>query len=95
MNGHRRLKTSLLAIGCAVALAAVPANATPSENGEDHTVTLCHVTNSAKNPWVQITVDIAAFDGEGANDHTHHVSKDGREDYILEDGATCSENPED
>ena len=79
----------LLALGCAVALAAVPASATPSVDGEDHTITICHVTNSAKKPWVQITVDRAAFDGAGDDDHSHHVSRDGRTDFALDAGETC------
>ena len=62
-------------------MAALPAGATPKDADGEHKVTICHVTNSETNPYVMITVDVAAWDGHGANDHTHHVSKDGRVDF--------------
>jgi ABC-type sugar transport system substrate-binding protein len=73
-----------------MALWAIPAGATPADDGE-HQVTICHVTESAGNPYVLITVDVAAFDGEGNNDHTHHVAKDGRIDRPATDfpGGVC------
>lgn len=81
----KRLGRLLLAAGLLTAALAVPAAAT---SGDDHQVTICHVTNSETNTFVVITVDVAAFDGEGANDHSHHVSKDGRVDEIY-DGGEC------
>ena len=79
----------LIAAGLLAAALAAPAAATPAEDG-DHKVTICHVTNSATNPYVVITIDVAAWDGEGANDHTHHESKDGRRDFVLE-GDSCED----
>lgn len=60
-------------IGAAIAALGVvgivvPASATPQEK-----VTICHRTNSDSNPYVLITVNGNAVDGEGKNDHTHHV----------------------
>lgn len=66
----RKVLTVMVGGACAIAL-ALPAAATPRVGGE-HKVTICHVTNSATNPYVVIEVDVAAFDGEGANDHTQH-----------------------
>jgi len=68
---------------CATAL-ALPAAATP---GDGHKVTICHVTNSANGPhYVVIDVDVAAFDGAGANDHTQHENKWGMQDAVYVDG---------
>ncbi len=36
-------------------------------------VTICHASNSASNPYEQITVDLSAVDGVGNNDHSHHT----------------------
>jgi len=95
MKGHRRLKTTLVALGCAVALAAVPAGATPAGEDGEHTTTVCHVTNSQKKPWVAVTVDVAAFDGEGKRDHTRHESRDGRIDFELGETGECADGPQD
>ena len=83
----RRLGAALITVVLAAGLAALPATATPKDDAGEHTVTICHVTNSASNPYVLLTVDVAAFDGEGKNDHTHHMSKDSRVDVLAEDGA--------
>ncbi len=81
------------ALAATLALASVlfvaPATATPKDAGGEHTITICHVTNSATNPYVVITVDVAAFDGEGKNDHMHHVSKDGRVDVPYHEYFGC------
>lgn len=41
--------------------------------GDPHKVTICHATHSESNPYVEITVDHAAVDGEKKNDHSHHT----------------------
>lgn len=37
-----------------------------------HKATICHRTGSEMNPYVVITVDVAAIDGDGASDHDGH-----------------------
>ena len=86
------MTTTLRRAATAAAILATPivglssASATPPGEDGNHTVTICHVTNSPTNPFVVITVDVAAFDGDGANDHTHHESHDGRVDQLAVDG---------
>ncbi|NND01496.1 MAG: hypothetical protein HKN91_01795 [Acidimicrobiia bacterium] len=92
---ERRVTNVFVAIVLAVFTLAGPASATPKGDDGEHKVTICHVTNSAKNPYVVITIDEAAWDGEGASDHTHHVSKDGRVDFVLHEGETCEGGPTD
>lgn len=74
------------AMALAVAMLAAPAAATPPSDGDAHTITICHVTNSAVHPYVVMDVDVSAFDGEGKNDHMHHVDKDGARDVPFVDG---------
>ncbi|MDH3470120.1 MAG: hypothetical protein OEM94_02265 [Acidimicrobiia bacterium] len=89
---YRRVP-AMVALGVILALAvAVPIMATPKDAHGDHKITICHVTNSHNNPFVVINIDVAAFDGEGKNDHTHHVSKDGRVDVLFVNGE-CQTTP--
>ncbi len=89
----RRIGRLLTAAALVAPFLVVPsASATPRDAAGDHQVTICHVTNSATNPFVVITVDVAAFDGEGRNDHTLHLSKDGRVDELFVDGV-CGGSP--
>lgn len=93
----RSTTVRLAALGSAgvlLSLAATPGLVAAKEK-DDHKVTICHVTNSAKNPWVILTVDTHAFDGEGKNDHSHHESKDGRVDILLNSAGECAPEPTD
>lgn len=86
-------RTRIAIAVAAAALFALPsiATATPANDDGTHQVTICHVTESEGNPYVMITVDVAAFDGEGANDHSHHVAKDGRMDKVHVEGTDCGD----
>jgi hypothetical protein len=72
-----RMAVVLAAVG-ALALSAMylvrPANAT---QGDPHKVIICHRTDSEKNPYVRIDVDVASVDGDAGNDH-------GKGDHLLE-----------
>ena len=90
MNTRSRLVRSIGSLGAMTVLAlllVLPASATPAGEDGEHTVTICHVTESAGNPYVLVTVDEAAFDGYGNNDHRRHAAKDGRIDVLAEAGA--------
>lgn len=89
---ERRVTNVIVASLLAVLAVAGPVDAKPKSHDGEHKVTICHVTNSAANPYVVITIDKAAWDGAGANDHTHHVSKDGRVDFEIEPGEDCSDD---
>lgn len=95
MKWERRIMNVIVALTLAVFTLAVPAGATPKGDDGEHKVTICHVTNSAANPYVVITIDEAAWDGADASDHQHHVAKDGRVDFVLEPGGDCSDGPTD
>lgn len=92
---ERRITNIVVAGFLAAFTVAGPVDAKPKGNDGGQSVTICHVTNSATNPYVVITIDEAAWDGVGANDHTHHVSKDGRVDFEIEPGQDCSEPTDD
>lgn len=56
-------------IGATLVAAVAPAGATPSPG---HKVTICHATDSATNPYVEITVDIASS-GYVKAGHADHI----------------------
>ena len=72
MDAVRKVGVSLVAtaaiFGTMLMAGATPASATPPP---DHKVLICHATDSATNPYVQIDVDIASsgFLKAGHNDH--------------------------
>jgi len=84
-----RIAVAVLGTGLLVAAIGGGALATSDDENGEHTVRICHVTESDGNPYVEMTVDVAAFDGEGSSDHTHHVAKDGRMDVQLAEGESC------
>ncbi len=85
----KKLALFVATVAVVGAASAVPGLAKPPADG-DHKVTICHVTGSERNPWVVITIDRSAWDGEGANDHTHH-EKNGRSDHVLPASGICRE----
>ncbi len=76
---------------------AIPALATNSVPDSGHKITICHATRSLANPYVKLTIDVAAWtiDDPDVSDHgPHHTRvKDGVtwSDYVLGDPtAECS-----
>lgn len=73
------MKRALIAVFLGIILmftsATVPALA--SDNGVDHKVTICHRTNSEKNPYVEITVDKASVVGGHIKVADGHDGHDG------------------
>ncbi len=85
---ERRLSRVLMAAGLLTAVLAVPAVATP-DDGTGHSVEICHVTNSASNEFIVITIDRAAFDGGDASDHEHHTNRFGNSDHLYDPAIGC------
>lgn len=69
------MKRTLLVAASVFSLAVVGLSPTvnATKPNPNHKVTICHRTNSVKNAYVKITVDYAAVDGAGKNDHSHHT----------------------
>jgi len=95
---RRRAITLATTIALLVLMVAGPAMATPPgsdpELVDGHKITICHVTNSASNPFVVITVDIAAWHDGGEVGHSpeHHVSdKTGLHDVVWDEINGCTE----
>jgi hypothetical protein len=75
LDGNRALLIAATATAAVVLAAGVllPLVASATQPNPDHKVTLCHATHSEPNPYVQITVDVAAVLNGGHGDHTGPV----------------------
>lgn len=60
------------------------ASATRGSQDNNHKVTICHRTNSVKNPYVKITVDHSAVDGKKHDDHSRHTGPVGTSEAELQ-----------
>ncbi len=73
-TGAAALVAATMALG-GTAIATQPDSEGPAAGGPyvevGHKVTICHRTG-AEDKYVVITVDVAAIDGQGSNDHDHH-----------------------
>jgi len=85
------LLTSVLVLGVTqTALATKPGSDPAAIDG--HKITICHATNSASNPYVVITIDVAAWHASGDVGHSpdHHVNaKTGDEDKVWSEDTGC------
>jgi hypothetical protein len=92
---RRRVITLVTTIALLMLSVVGPAMATPPGNDDGHKITICHVTNSASNPFVVITIDVAAWHAEGQVGHSpdHHVNhKTGDHDVVWDEVDGCGEN---
>ena len=75
------------------ALATQPGSSPDLEDG--HKITICHATNSETNPYVVITIDIAAWNDEGGQGHSseHHVNGNtGDHDVVWDATNGCDDD---
>lgn len=71
---RHRVAATVCATAVGVALVLGIGAAASATSGSPHQVTLCHATNSATNPYVVITVDVASVLGDkGHGGHTGPV----------------------
>ena len=75
---HRTKKIAVTAMAATLLMAGGVSSA-QAARGDNEKITICHRTNSDRNPYVKITVSKKAADGEGRNDHTHHVADENHE----------------
>ncbi len=74
------------------ALATKPGTVPGAIDG--HKITICHATNSATNPYVVITIDVAAWnpgDDLGHSPENHVNSKTGDRDKVWNEITGCEE----
>lgn len=74
------------------ALATQPGSNPDLEDG--HKITICHATNSETNPYVVITIDIAAWNDEGGQGHSpeHHVNRTTGDHDVVWDATNGCED---
>ena len=84
----RRLLGPIAAVALLLTL-AMPVAATDK-------VTLCHATNSASNPYVEIEISQGGLNGHKAPNGEFHVNaKTGLQDFLLGDLESCDDTPDD
>jgi hypothetical protein len=88
----------MLLVAMAAPAVASRAPAPGADPADGHTITICHATRSLSNPYVEITIDVAAWnDPSDPNHHgdNHTRTKNGVtwKDYILADGQECTLPP--
>jgi hypothetical protein len=74
------------------ALATKPGTVPDAIDG--HKITICHATNSATNPYVVITIDVAAWnpgDDNGHSPENHVNAKTGDQDKVWNEDTGCDE----
>jgi len=88
-TNYRKVLALVVGAACATVL-ALPAAATPKVDGE-HKVTICHATASQSNPYVEITIDVAAWEDPTDPRHhgVHHYRGENWVDFELT-GGECS-----
>ncbi|HKZ28035.1 MAG TPA: hypothetical protein VJ482_00170 [Acidimicrobiia bacterium] len=86
---------SMLVAAMAAPAVASKAPASGADPEEGHKVTICHATRSLTNPYVEVTIDVAAWNNP--TDPKHHGDNHTRtkhgitwKDYLLEEGQECS-----
>jgi hypothetical protein len=89
---------AMLLAAMAAPAAATKAPADGADPAEGHKVTICHATRSLSNPYVVITIDVAAWNNPDDPNHhgdNHTRTKNGItwKDYILLDGQECTLPP--
>ena len=75
-----------------------PTEALAGNGNEDHKTWICHVVEGRGEDGIgynYIEVDNDSIDGEGNNDHTQHLAKDGRRDIIPAPAGGCPVIPTD
>ncbi len=70
------------AVAGLIAVVAVPMAAQATQPDPYHQVTLCHATDSATNPYVEVTVDVAAVLSGGQGNTTGPVFDPSLADHV-------------
>lgn len=99
-NTIRRVLVLIFALALFAVIPAGMAGATKApadgaDPADGHKITICHATRSLSNPYVEFTIDVAAWNNPDDPKHhgDHHTrTKDGItwSDYILGEGEECS-----